>query len=89
MTIETRTYYGLDGAFSINDPSLINVKVVRVKRRGTGFNPASATPGNREFAHTQSVGLVEFSSDDPFVDPPSTTFTPFPTPEKVMITIKY
>lgn len=92
MTIETRTYYGVPGAILLSDPSLINVKVVRVKRAGTGYNSSGLNdPGNREFQYTPSNGRIRFL--DEFIGQPGissgSVFDPPTHPEKVMVRIKY
>lgn len=56
-----KTYNLAYGTTFIIDPELINVRLLRVTRSGTGYNSSGGdTPGSREFKYTSSTGRVEF-----------------------------
>lgn len=63
--IKTKFYVSETGAFSIVDPELIGVTILRVCREGVGYNIKVGTPGTREYKFTITTGEVLFQ--EPFI----------------------
>lgn len=63
MTIESRTYNLELGSQYIVAPELANVIIMEVRREGLQYESSgTAAPGNREYAYTASVGVIEFET---------------------------
>lgn len=60
------TYLGKPGTFSTSNVKLVNVKILGLKREGTGYDQVASSPGGRDFTFDVSSGTVSFNAENTF-----------------------
>lgn len=87
MTVEAKTYSLMPNSKIITDSALAYVTILRLKREGLGYNSSGGdAPGDREYLHEKTTGLVEFLNPGIEILDPMATYD---KTEKVKVIYKY